>query len=154
MSKKKESDLKKHFESILGYKLQFPDEVALRERISSYTEQEGKATSRDIGTTGKSTKGCSDRRILEVSGIARTGADGTVELMLSNFTCGSRGYEWPAVVVATARAASPIILTAQASLTSNRTDVKIKVATWDASGSPISTTFNWMCQVPTTIIID
>jgi hypothetical protein len=156
--KKKERDLKKHFEAIIGTKLEseFPDEIVLRERIAIYTEEKGKYTSRHIGTTGNATKACADTQFLDISGIARTGKDGTVKLMLSDFHCVSsrRRFEWPAIVVATPRGRSPVFVTAQASPTSDRKDVIIKIATWDASGSPAPYSFNWMCRVPSYTLIE
>jgi hypothetical protein len=158
MGKKKECDLKKHFEAILGaeIELDFPGEILLRESVATYTEvSDGRLTSREIGTTGNSTKACARARILDVSGRARTSDDGTAELMLSDFFCGSRDFTAPAVFVATPRAQSPVFVTAQASLTGDRKDVRIKIATWKVSGSPApNLSFNWMCRVPTIIVVD
>lgn len=154
MGKKKECDLKKHFEAILGaeLELEFPGEVAVRERIAAYTEQEGEFTSREIGTTGKSTKVCAATGIQDVSGVAQSGKDGTAELMLSDFICVSSRlrFDYPATVVATPRSESPALVTARAAPTSNRKDVRIRFETWNPDGSPAPRLYiNWMCRVPT-----
>jgi len=159
-----QSDLTKHFEKILGRALDLggSGEVVLRERVASYTKDDGSTTSRDIGTTGNSTKACGAANLLDVGGTARTGQDGTTEFMLSEFFChfsgrNSLSFEFPANFVATPRSQSPVFLTALASPTSDRRDVGVRVATWAPNGSPApNTSFDWRCRVPyeTVIVID
>ncbi len=149
-----QEDLKKHFEAILGRELDEigePDDVALRERVASYTTDtdDSWTTSRDIGTTGNSTKACGRASLLDVSGIARTGSDGTTEFLLSEFFCRAPSFGYPINFVATPRSQTPVFLTAWRSLTGDRTDVRVRVATWDPSGSPApNTSFDWRCRVP------
>lgn len=168
MSKKKESDLRKQFEAVLGPELElddFRDELEVVAHIATRTLQNGGRTSRRVdvvlgesGMVGNSRNDCITMPILDVSGKGKTGGDGTVELMLSNYLCSDElpdAFTSPAIVVATPRAQSPVFVTARASLTSNQRDVRIRVAAWDASGSPAPNLyFNWMCRVPTTVIID
>lgn len=157
----KQHDLKKHFEAILGRELVPLEEgvVVLRERIASYTTDDGSTTSREIGTTGDSTKACGTADLLDVSGVAHTGEDGTTEFMLSEFFCDFSGrdilsFRFPANFVATPRSLGPVFVTALATPTSDRTDVRVRVATWDASGSPApNTSFCWRCRVPYEIVI-
>jgi len=87
-----------------------------------------------------------------VSGTGRTLNDGKIELKLSSFLCSEDfplSFESPAIVVATARAQSPILVTARASVTANKRDVKIEVETWGMDGAAAPRqSFNWMCRVP------
>jgi hypothetical protein len=156
----KHYDLKKHFEAILGRELVGPEngEVVVRERIASYTTDEGSTTSREIGATGDSTKACSAAHLLDVSGVARTGEDGTTEFMLSEFFCDFTGgnilsFQFPVNFVATPRSLTPVFVTALATPISDRTDVRIRVAAWNASGAPApNTSFGWRCRVPYAVV--
>jgi hypothetical protein len=160
MKKKKERKLKKYFEAILGRNLglEVSDEVALREHVGSYTKEEGATTSRDIGTTGSARKGCAAADLLDVSGRARTGDDGSTEFMLSDFFCDFSGqnrleFQYPVNFIATPLPQTPVFLTGVATLTSDRRDVKIRVTTWDPSGSPAPViSFDWRCRVPYVVI--
>ena len=159
MSEKNKRDLKKHFEAILGRDLgpEVSGEVALREQVASYTKAEGSTTSREIGTTGSARKFCAAADLLDVSGRARTGEDGTTEFMLIDFFCDFSGsdtleFQYPVNFVATPLPQTPVFLTGGALLTSDRSGVKIRVATWDPSGSPAPRTpFDWRCRVPYTL---
>lgn len=152
----KQRNLKKHFEAILGRELEAPEpgDVVLRDRIASYTAAEGSITSREIGTTGDSTKACSAANLLDVSGVARTGEDGTAEFMLSDFFCEFLGknrpsFQFPVNFVATPRSLTPVFVTGLARPTSGRKDVRIRVAAWAASGTPApNTSLDWRCRVP------
>ena len=157
----KNADLKKHFEGILGRDLEIDidGEVVVRERVGTYTHHlEGRATSRDIGTTGASTKACGQTRILDVSGVARTGTDGKVEFLLSDFHCADVGrvsIEHPVNFLATPRSLSPVFLTAIRTVTGNGRDVKITVSSWDPTGTPAGNTpFDWRCRVPYLPVVD
>ena len=157
----KQRDLKGHFEAILGRELIGPEEgeFALRERIASYTTDIGSTTSREIGTTGDSTKGCDTADLLDVSAVSSTCVDGTIEFMLSEFFCDFSGgnhylsFQYPVNFVATSRTMTPVFVTAQAAPTNDRKDVRISVATWDASGaSAPNASFCWRCRVPYRIL--
>jgi hypothetical protein len=158
MSKKKERNLKNHIEALLGPEIEL--ETKLVVPIATQTLQRGKLTSRrvnvviaeNLDTVGSPSDICAFFNILDVSGTGVTGQDGTAELKLSNFLCRDDfpdAFTSPAIVVATSRAQSPILVTARASVTSNERDVKIEVETWDTSGSPAPRqSFNWSCRVP------
>ena len=154
-------DLKKHFEAILGREIKAPEEgdVVVRERIASWATDEGSTTSREIGTTGDSTKACVAADLLDVSGVAVTGEEGTTEFMLSEFFCDFSednvlSFQYPVNFVATPRSLTPVFVTARARPTTDRRDVSIEVATWEPKGSPApSTYFGWRCRVPYEITI-
>ena len=160
MAIKKGRRLKKYFEAILGRDLgpEVSGEVALREYVASYTRAEGATTSREIGTTGSARTGCTNADLLDVSGRSRTGDDGSTEFMLSDFFCDFSGqnrleFQFPVNFVATPLPQTPVFLTGAATLTSDRSDVKIRVTTWDPSGSPAPvTSFDWRCRVPYVVI--
>jgi hypothetical protein len=146
-------NLKKHFEAILGreFSIDFPGDggVALREWVGTYTDLEGTLTSRDIDTTGESTKACDKKQILDVSGSARTGSDGKIDFSLSDFFCGGFEFKHPVNFLATPRSTSPVFLTTLRTLTSDWKDVKITVNAWDSSGAPaVNISFDWRCRVP------
>jgi hypothetical protein len=149
-------DLKQHFEAILGEGIEGAgDDVTVRSQVATYTAKEkGFVTSRDIGTTGDETKHCGEAILLDVGGIARTGADGTAEFMLSQFYCDRDvhliRFEYPTNIVATSLSQAPAFVTAEANLAGDRhNDVRVRVATWDARGRPApNTTVHWRCRVP------
>lgn len=153
-----ERDLTKHFEAILGRPLDIDldGSITLRARVGISTrELEGSIASREIGTTGASTKGCTSSWVLDVSGFARTSADGTVEFLLSDFHCRELGFAYPVNLVATPRARSPVYLTYVGAVTSGWKDVKITVYAWDATGTPAPhTPFDWRCRVPVLPIVE
>jgi hypothetical protein len=150
-------DLKKHFEAIVGREIALEEAgyVTLRDFVASYTKHKGSYTSREIGTSGNSTKGCGIADLLDVSGLARTGQDGAAEFLLSDFVCqvcrrnDALRFEFPVNLVATPRSRSAVFLTTLASPTADRSDVKIRATSWNADGSPASNTaFDWRCRVP------
>lgn len=151
------SGVRKHFEAILGREVEADGEVTLRERVSVYVEEKGRGASREIGTAGSSTKSCAARIALDVSGLARTGADGKAEFLLSDFHCHTDRivFEYPTNLVATPRSRTPVFLTSVCSLTSDRKDVKIVIMAWDQAGAPAPRTgFDWRCRVPYLHVVD
>ena len=112
---------------------------------------------RELDPFGKPSEDCVVSGIIDVSGTGKTLHDGKIELRLSSFLCGEDlpfFFESPAIVVATARAQSPVLVTARASVTADKRDVKIEVETWAVDGSAASSQlFNWMCRVPLPIAI-
>lgn len=157
----KSAEFKKHFEEILGRDLEADIDggVVLRERVGTYTYytyDEGRATSRDIGATGAETKGCGNTLILDVSGVSRTGTDGKVEFLLSDFHCiNDIRIKYPINFLATPRSLAPTFLTTARTLTQDWTDVKITVSSWDPTGTPAGNSpFDWRCRIPYAPIID
>lgn len=157
------TDLTRHFEAILGRELTIGNlgVVVLRERVASATKDAGSTTSRDIGTTGNTTKQCADATLLDVAGGGVTGPTGEVSFLLSEFFCDFSGvgtalnFEFPANLVATARTTTPAFLTGVAAPTADRRDVSIRVLAWDANGSPAARVpFDWRCRVPYTLVVD
>src|SRR5688500_17359760 len=93
MDKKKppDRDLRRHFEAILGYEIEGLEVSvnALGDKIAVWSEESGQThvTSREIGTTGDSTKACGDFRVLFVGGQTVTGGDGKAQFVLSDYHC-------------------------------------------------------------------
>lgn len=144
-----ETDLRKHFEAIVGYELEgdLENDVALRDTVSVYYRTKtGYRTSREIGTTGTSTKGCGETGVLTIGGLVRTGADGTATRLLSDFHCESdeaRRRELvdivrPFVFVVTPRSHAPVFATCRSSLvqTNGFGDIRFEIATFNAGGDP------------------
>ena len=83
----KKADLQERTEAILGKELiadLLDDVVAVRSDVGLYDvevdgEVRGYSTSRRIGTTGASTKACTSVKLLDVSGVARTGSNGSAK---------------------------------------------------------------------------
>src|SRR5262245_22410322 len=131
------------FEAILGATLD-PDEdpgvVALREATGTRLyEPERFVTSREIGTTGASTKACRKYSFNDVTGRSRTGSNGTVQFLLSDFYCPRPGpdpFTHPVNFVATPITQLPRFVTAQAVLVTGDKDVQITVRAWDEAGRP------------------
>lgn len=166
MSKTKEYDIRKYFETRLGSDIELNPLVVVP--IATHTLQLGTLTERrqDLlappdfdGVIGPSAN-CSARQLLDISGTGKTGENGTVELRLSSFLCRDGfpdGFETPAIVLVTPRAQAPIHATTRAYVTTDNDDrdVIIEVETWDADGLPApNQSFNWSCRVPTIIRID
>jgi hypothetical protein len=107
-------------------------------------------TSREIGTTGDSTKRCRREGALDVGGTSRTDANGTVEIRLTDYICQPpTPYEFfrPINFVATPQSRAPVFLTSVQTPTGG--DVAIMVFSWDANGSPLrNVSFDWRCFVP------
>ncbi|MFV2044607.1 MAG: hypothetical protein ACC700_15405 [Anaerolineales bacterium] len=154
-----DSDLKKHFEAITGHELigDMVNEIVTREIIGVYYQTEaGHRTSRDIGTTGDSTKACGDVKVLTIGGVVVTGRDGTTERLLSEFHCASNRAQTsviisilrPFVLVATPRSKKPVFVTTRTSLvqTNNLGDVRMQFSAWSAGGDPAARiSVAWHC---------
>ena len=102
-------------------------------------------------------KVCEPKKLLETSGIAATGTNGTVRLLLTQFTCFEpASFETPIHVVATPLGSQPAFLTLTHSLVMDPTnafgiDVEIHVFTWDANGAAAPRIpFDWFCRVAIT----
>ncbi len=146
----------KYFEAILGRDVSEQDDgvVLLRDTVAAYSPvQNGSVTSREIGTTGDSTKACGDMRLLDVSGIARTDADGSIEFLLSDYLCGDWDFRAPVNVVATPLSSSPVYVTINRRIISR--DIRIAVRSWDANGRPVPlVSFDWRCRAAWMPIIE
>jgi hypothetical protein len=153
-------DLRANFEAILGETLDDDAGVApvfvraavgTGEDLQYLAPQNRMITSRDIGTSGDSSKTCARHPINEVTGTARTGDDGTIQFLLSDFYCRPRNvtpFIQPLNFVATPLSSSPRYLTCTAILCSDDIDVQVTVRAWDQAGQPApGTSFNWRCQV-------
>lgn len=148
-------DLRANFEAILGETLD-PDVeagVVIRSPVGTYAQEQRSVTSRDIGTTGDVSKSC-DRRVCfaDVTGQSRTGGDGTVRILLSDFYCPSpveSKFAFPPSFVATPLSRSPRYLTASISYVDSRVDLQVTVGAWDQAGQAApDTSFHRRCLVP------
>jgi hypothetical protein len=157
----READVRKAFEAILGRDLETDvgDEVLLREAVAVWTviENDASITSREIGTTGSSTKACRGNvNALDVGGTARTTSNGTVKFRLSDFYCGTGGKYFlrPINFVGTCQSKAAVFLTSFQTLTASFDDVEITAFAWDANGKPQAVTFDWRCFVPYVNTVD
>lgn len=152
-------DLTQYFEAIVGRELadDLVNDIVTRDLIGiDYRTDAGHRTSREIGTTGDSTKGCSDTGVLTVGGVVVTGEDGVVERLLSEFHCESDRSRRQAVVnvlrpfvlVGTPRSSAPVFVTTRTSRveTNGLGDVRMRFATWNAGGDPVpGVSVAWHC---------
>jgi hypothetical protein len=139
-------DVKKQLEAILDHQLDPGATIGLIEEIASSTRSESFTTWRRIeGTTPNR---CYKTELLDVSGFAATGNDGTTTFRLTSFLCLSGiSLSGPINVLATPFASTPCFLTMEHSLVHGN-DVEIKLWSWDADGAPASgVAFNWRCRV-------
>jgi hypothetical protein len=159
------TDLTGHFKAILG-----PDvaeellggEVAMREFTALSTLHvgpESQRTSREIGSTGSSSKACFTTSFLSIAGHAVTKADGTIAFALRDFHClgGRFGFQHPVFVLATARRDAPVLVTVTTDLTilNGETDVRVSLFSWAPDGAPAGRVLvNWYCRAATFKIID
>ncbi len=150
----RERGLEKHFEAILGRELVGPETgvVVVRTRVGLFTREEGHTTSREIGTTGTSTKSCSPAHVIDIDGIAQTDKTGKVQFSLSDFHCFSDHdnaveLQHPFTILLTPRTSAPVFATVTAERRNQGTDVTITIATWDANGAPAPHVLvNWRCR--------
>lgn len=147
-------DLRKYFEAILGR--EFVDlsdgEVLLRESTGLFSDDRGQEISREINSTGDSTKACGERRLLSVGGNTVTGTDGKAEFFLSDFHCNSIVPKNPIILVATAQSQDPVFVTTRAFLIKREDgvkDVRIEIYTWEPTGTPAQFKLvKWFCRLP------
>jgi hypothetical protein len=144
MSKKK--DIKKQLEAIVDHKLDPGAGISLLEEIASTTRSAGFTTWRRLGETTPNR--CYATELLDVSGFATTGSDGTILFRLTSFLCLTGiALAGPINVLATPFSSTPCFLTMVHSL-HNGNDVEIKVSSWDANGAAApNVAFNWRCRV-------
>jgi len=162
-TKPQQRDLREHFEAILGPELKdlSDGEFVLRASTALWSQDtNGHITSREIGTSGDSTKVCVDSRILSVGGLTFTGLDGKAEFLLSDYHCapndspGNIALNFPIILVATVQSQDPVFVTTRTSEvyvtgTSTITDVRIEIYTWESGGVPAKGQLvKWICQCP------
>lgn len=148
-------DANKALEDLLGQKLS-PDAaklINLFQAVASYTRTPGTTTKRNVLILRPNV--CYLADLLDVSGFAITGTDGTSTFWLTNFICHSgERFNQPINVVATPFSSTPCFVTMTHSLVNNGDDVEIKVASWDPGGAPApQVAFNWRCRVELQVII-
>lgn len=154
-------DLKRHFEAILGRDLvDLSDgEIMLRESTGLSSFVQGQDTSREIGTTGVSSKACRERGLFSIGGLTVTGSDGKAEFLISEHHC-HRAVpgdlvvpEHPVIFVATAQSAEPVFVTSRTFLAKDADglpDLRVEIYTWEPGGAPAGTRLvKWFCQFPT-----
>jgi hypothetical protein len=148
-------DNKKQLEELLGHKLgaDAMKLINLFQSVASSTRSPGSTTKRHLLINRPNQ--CYQTELLDVSGFAVTGSDGTSTFRLSNFIChaGER-FTQPINVVATPFSTTPCFLTMVHSLVNDGDDVEIKVSSWDAAGAAAPlVAFNWRCRVELLFII-
>ena len=154
-----EKNLKAQFEAILGRPLDLDrdDPVVLRENVGVNTFMPSedifsKIVSREIGTTGDTTKRCQVHSVLNATGAGVTNSNGSLEFLLSDFLCTGYTFIAPANMVATPRGRVPAFLTITHNFIRDHlgraTDIKIKVFSWNATGAAANIPFDWQCIVP------
>lgn len=94
---------------------------------------------------------CNSTPLLDVSGFAATGTDGKRTFRLKDFVC-LDDFQYtlapPINVIATPVSTDPVFLTVEHTFIQDATNIEIKVATWDANGTPAPNIgFDWRCRV-------
>jgi hypothetical protein len=144
----KPADVQKNLEAILGEKLPqgAVQRIKLMQAVASSTISDGFTTLRNILILRPNQ--CYQSRLLDVSGIANTGTDGTARFRLTAFLCQGGPFAPPINVVATPLSLTPCFLTLNHTLVNNGDDVEIQVFTWNADGAPAPlVSFDWRCRV-------
>lgn len=145
----KKAKNKKLFEDLLGHDLEegdLPTEVVVRETIGLNAEHEAEVVSREIGTTGASTKTFSTTSAMDVAGIFRVGQSGVAKFRLSDFYGRplrniGREFHRPIIFTATPFAEGSVHVTAVPTLVDDngvpdyQNDVEVEVFAWDAAGN-------------------
>jgi hypothetical protein len=148
-------DIKRALDELLGEELSAEQlqNIQLFLKIATWNRiEDGRVTRTSPILPGKF---CDPQKLLEVSGVAATGANGKVRFRLKDFLClDLLTFDYPINVLATPLASKPVFLTVKHSLVMNPAntlgeDVAIEVFTWDANGAPApKIAFNWRCRVP------
>jgi hypothetical protein len=148
-------DIKRALDELLGEELSAEQlqNIQLFLKVATWNRiEDGRVTRTSPILPGKF---CDPQKLLEVSGVAATGANGKVRFRLKEFLClDLLTFDYPINVVATPLASKPVFLTVKHSLVMNPAnnlgeDVAIEVFTWDANGAPApKIAFNWRCRVP------
>jgi hypothetical protein len=155
--KTQQPDLKKHFEAILGREIVDLSEgeiIVLRELVGLYSTDQGEFSSREIGTTGFSTKACGQAGLFSIGGITITGVDGKAEFLLSDYHChhnpGASEAIPPAppvIFVATAQSDKPVFVTTRTFIAN--LDLRVEIYTWEPGGAPAGgQVVKWFCRFP------
>jgi hypothetical protein len=152
--------VKAQLESLLGKPLDASAEqlTKLWFPAGAYSFSEGQVCSRSILFPGKS---CSQAALLDVHGTSSTDANGQRIIMLSDFFCiNTFVLADPVNVVATARTATPVNITATHNLVVkpingfNAVDVQISLFSWAANGNPEpNVAIDWRCRAVSVPII-
>jgi hypothetical protein len=148
-------DNRKDLETLLANEYSAEERKSLRLffKTASWNRiEDANVTTTNILTPGKS---CESQKLLDVSGYASTGANGTARFRLTQFICfNPASFDYPMNVVAVPLTSKPVFLTVQRSLVMDPTnsfgiDVEFEVFTWDANGAAApNITFDWRCRVP------
>lgn len=148
-------DIKKALDELLSDELTADELQNLRLflKVAAWNQiEDGRVTETSPLIPGKF---CKSQKLLEVSGVAATRADGTVRFRLKQYICLDLiTFDYPINVVATPLASRPVFLTVRNSLVLDPTntfgeDVNIEVFTWDVNGAAAPRiAFNWRCRVP------
>jgi hypothetical protein len=148
-------DIRSALDELLGEELTADQlqNIQLFLKVATWNRiEEGRVTKTSPLIAGKF---CESQKLLEVSGVAATRANGKVRFRLKEFIClDLLTFDYPINVVATPLASRPVFLTVKHSLVMNPAntlgeDVAIEVFTWDANGAPApQISFNWRCRVP------
>lgn len=159
-------DLRSHFEAILGHEIgEIEDSVfELRERRAVWSEEfdNGHVTSREINTTGDSTKACASFAILSVGGLTTTDGEGKAEFLLSEYWCPPQLpvailFTFPIIFVATAQSTAPVFVTTRTSeifVNEAVADIRVKIFTWEPGGAPAKDKLvKWFCRLPFTRVV-
>lgn len=152
--------VKAQLESVLGKEVEASAEqlIKLWFPAGAFSFTDGQVCFRNILFPGKS---CNQASLIDVHGTSGTDANGQRTIMLSDFFCLNLfAMADPVNVVATARTATPINVTATHSLVSklvngfNFIDVQIDLFSWTANGKPApNVTIDWRCRAVSIQII-
>jgi len=151
-------DLRANFEAALGERLALDlDPRELRRATGTRSPQdEIYVTVRDITVSGATKECVRQFHAEDITGRTRTGNDGSVQFLLSQYYCANtalRTFLNPVNFVATPHTRVPCFLTATASLVlgdgGSNSDVQIRVQAWDPNGQAApDILFHWRCLVP------
>ena len=150
---KTKSDVTKQLEAALGEKIAVnpAQRFNLWSAVASYNFTFSDSYTTWVNLILALPKICNSTSLLDVSGFAASGTDGTRVFRLKDFVClGDSGYSLgpPINVVATPVSTDPVFLTVTHVFINNATDVEIRVSTWDANGvAAPSVAFDWRCRV-------
>ena len=144
----------KGLETLVGQKIEFPDEITTRWTVSTYETTSGYVTSKEFRHTGEQRIFCYETPMLQVNGTVSTNHDGEAKMTLSDHICSfvqgpaSRIlYHGPLNFLVTPSSLQPSMFSAMARIIENGNDIEMSINSWDKNNKPLPhISFYWQLK--------
>ncbi len=146
-----DAESRRDLRDLLTDRIDISDEIAVEFPLSLYARHQGNHAKEHLFFG----KFCTPNRLMDITGGAVTGGNGTTEIALNDFVCiappeAGSNFERlgpPVYFVATPRSRTPVTTTFEVIMDSNQ-DISIRIFTWDPAGNPQGgVRVDWRCCV-------